>query len=354
MARRWKQAPPGSHWGEFGDDDQRGRMNLVTPAKVLQGMAEVREGRTFCLSLPLDVPGGRALNPRRRPPERFAVLRDGKSAGQQGFCWSYTEEDPDLTDVVNDDVVLLGLQYSTQWDSLAHVGARFDADGDGVPEAVFYNGYRAGTDIRPGTEDPQATQDFARFPGPQADALGIERLAEHGAQGRGVMIDLAHHVGRVRTAVGHGPLKPNLDPGRVGVHEGDMVCLHTGFADTLLAMNRQPDVKHLHDTGSGLDGRDSKLLNWIVDVRLACLIADNPAVELVVPKLLTPTPLRQPRLPLHEHCLFKNGIHLGELWYLTELARWLRTHGRHRFLLTAPPLRLPGAVGSPATPIATV
>ncbi|MBM4270444.1 MAG: hypothetical protein FJ144_28200 [Deltaproteobacteria bacterium] len=27
---------------------------------------------------------------------------------------------------------------------------------------------------------------------------------------------------------------------------------------------------------------------------------------------------------------------------------------RSRFLLTAPPLRLPGAVGSPATPIATV
>lgn len=62
----------------------------------------------------------------------------------------------------------------------------------------------------------------------------------------------------------------------------------------------------------------------------------------------------RPRLPLHEHCLFKNGIHLGELWYLTELARWLRSQGRSRFLLTAPPLRLPGAVGSPATPIATV
>ena len=79
-----------------------------------------------------------------------------------------------------------------------------------------------------------------------------------------------------------------------------------------------------------------------------------PAVELVVPKLQTPTPMRRPRLPLHEHCLFKNGIPLGELWYLTELASWLRAHRRTRFLLTAPPLRLPGAVGSPATPIATV
>lgn len=114
MALRWKQAPPRSTWGEFGPDDQLGRMNLVTPAKVLQGLAEVHEGRTFCLSLPLDVPGGNAMNPRRQPPQRFAVLRDGKSAGQQGFCWAYASEDPDLTDVVNDDVVLMSLQYSTQ------------------------------------------------------------------------------------------------------------------------------------------------------------------------------------------------------------------------------------------------
>ncbi len=354
MARRWVQAPPGSHWGEFGPDDQRGRMNLVTPQKVLQGIAEVRQGRTFCLSLPLDVPGGQLMNPRRIAPRRYAVTRDGKSAGQQGFCWSYASEDPDLTDVVNDDLVLMSLQYSTQWDSLAHVGSRFDADGDGVDEAVFYNGFRAGVDIRAGTEDTDARESQTRFAEPTAAALGIERLAEHGVQGRGVLIDLAHHLGRRRQAVGYDTLMRILQADRIEVESGDMLCLHTGFADTLLAMNRAPDLATLHETGSGLDGWDSKLLNWIVDVRLACLIADNPAVELVVPKVLQPQPLRQPRLPLHEHCLFKNGIHLGELWYLTELAQWLRAQGRSRFLLTAPPLRLPGAVGSPLTPIATV
>ncbi|MEK8028591.1 cyclase family protein [Pseudaquabacterium rugosum] len=357
MAQRWTHAPEGSHWGEFGPDDQLGRMNLVTPAKVRQGVAEVREGLTFVLSLPLDVPGGRAMNPRRIPPQRYAVIRDGQSAGQQGFCWSYQSEDADLTDVVNDDVVRLSLQYSTQWDSLAHMGSRFDADGDGVAEAVFYNGFRAGEEIRPGVEDASAEargEPHARYPGPEAGALGIERLAEHGAQGRGVLVDLEHHLGRTRQAVGYDTLMRILEADGVVVEEGDMVCLHTGFADTLLAMDRQPDVAHLHATGSGLDGWDSKLLNWITDVRLSCLIADNPAVELVVPKLTQPQALRQPRLPLHEHCLFKNGIHLGELWLLTPLARWLRAHARSRFLLTAPPLRLPGAVGSPATPIATV
>lgn len=354
MAQRWVHAPPGSHWGEFGADDQRGRMNLVTPEKVLQGIAEVRLGRTFCLSLPLDVPGGQTLNPRRIAPRRYAVTRNGKSAGQQGFCWSYASEDPDLTDVVNDDVVLMSLQYSTQWDSLAHVGSRFDADGDGVDEAVFYNGFRAGVDLHPATEDTSAREPHARYPEPAATVLGIERMAEHGVQGRGVLIDLAHHLGRQRKAVGYDALMRILQADGIEIETGDMVCLHTGFADTLLAMNRSPDLARLHDTGSGLDGWDGKLLNWIVDSRLACLIADNPAVELVVPKLLQARPLRQPRLPLHEHCLFKNGIHLGELWYLTELAAWLRAERRCRFLLTAPPLRLPGAVGSPATPIATV
>jgi hypothetical protein len=57
---------------------------------------------------------------------------------------------------------------------------------------------------------------------------------------------------------------------------------------------------------------------------------------------------------LHNHCLFKLGLNLGELWYFAELAQWLRANKRSTFLLTAPPLRLPGAVGSPATPVATV
>jgi kynurenine formamidase len=330
-------------------------MNLVTPHKVRQGIQEAREGKTFCLSLPLDVPGGRTLNARRMPPRLYGTLRDGRSAGVQGFCWSYASEDPGLTDVVCDEVMLMNTQYSTQWDSLAHIGSRFDADGDGVAEAVFYNGFRAGDDIRPGSTDAQAHDDWAKYPDPDANALGVANLAQHGVQGRGVMIDLAHHLGRRREAVGYDALMRLLERDGVEIDAGDMVCVHTGYADTLLAMNRQPDLARLHDTGSGLDGHDTKLLNWISDVRLACLIADNPAVELVsAPTLSTPTPLRRPRLPLHEHCLFKHGIHLGELWWLTPLASWLREAGRSRFLLTAPPLRLPGAAGSPVTPIATV
>ncbi len=81
-------------------------------------------------------------------------------------------------------------------------------------------------------------------------------------------------------------------------------------------------------------------------------MADNYAVEGLVGKDRNPG--RHSFLPIHHLCLFRLGVPLGEMWYLHELASWLREHGRSRFLLTAPPLRLPGAVGSPLTPVATV
>jgi hypothetical protein len=55
---RWTRRPQGSNWGDFGPDDQRGRMNLITDARRLAAIREVREGKVFVLSLPLDFPGG--------------------------------------------------------------------------------------------------------------------------------------------------------------------------------------------------------------------------------------------------------------------------------------------------------
>ena len=141
--KRWKHRPEGSTWGDWGDDDQLGRLNLITPKKVLEGVAEVKEGRSFCLSLPLDLPGGNVLNARRLPP----VLSPTGDENGWRFNFLTSTLNPLFVDSVSDDRVILTLQYSTQWDTLAHVGGLFDADGDGVPEQLYYNGYKAGTDI---------------------------------------------------------------------------------------------------------------------------------------------------------------------------------------------------------------
>ena len=338
---RWKNRPDGSNWGDFGPDDELGRLNLLTPEKVLQGVAEVRDGRSFCLSLPLDFPGGNALNCFRHPPRRFTSGR----AGKVNYNFPLHQVNPDFTDVVSDDAVLLYTQYSTQWDALAHVGGMFDADGDGQAEPLYYNGWRAGVDVL----GPEGHEDALE--GVRAERLGIEKMAETAVSGRAVLIDLEKHVGRERVLVGYEQLQQIMQADGVKVEPGDMVCLYTGFADVILEMNREPDAHTLENSCAVLDGRDPALLQWVTGSGLSVLIADNYAVEAY--------PAREgsgccAALPLHEHCLFKLGIHLGELWYLTELALHLRAAGRNRFMLTAPPLRLPGAVGSPVSPVALV
>jgi hypothetical protein len=349
---RWKRRPAGSTWGDFGPNDQLGRLNLVTPEKVLQGIAEVKAGKTFCLSLPLDYPGGSVINPRRRPPVLKPNLREGSPImGLPLRCY-----DPTALDVVSDDVVELTLQYSTQWDSLAHVGQYFDADGDGIPEDCFYNGYKAGSDIvGPVVYDAKGNA----APNPAATVqplgaryLGVENMAVSCVQGRAVMIDLLAHFGRSGKVVGYEDLMMVLDKDKVVVEQGDFVCIRTGFAEVLLEMKKQPDPKVLFATTSALDGRDERLQQWVTDSGAVALLADNYAVEAAPARPCLDDHCAT--LPLHAHCLFKLGCYLGEMWYHTELADWLRANGRSRFLLTAPPLRLPGAVGSPATPVATV
>lgn len=344
---RWIRRPEGANWGDFGSEDQLGRLNWLTPEKVHQGIAEVKEGKTFCLSLPLDFPGGSVLNPRRFAPRLAPTLRNGKP----NLNFPLRLENPAHADIVSDDSVLLCTQYSTQWDSFAHIGQLFDADGDGKPEMVYYNGFRAGIDvIGPVDYRGEAEQPCAEPGG--AHCLGIENFAVACLQGRAVMIDLLRAFGPGRTVVGGAAMRDAVQRQGITIERGDMVCLRTGFADVLLQMNREPDGAILDASGAVLDGRDPDLLQWISDSGLVALIADNYAVE-----GLPARPSTQPchaSLPLHEHCLFKLGIPLGELWHLSPLADWLNAHDRHRFLLTAPPLRLPGAVGSPVTPIATV
>ncbi|HWE56975.1 MAG TPA: cyclase family protein, partial [Acidimicrobiales bacterium] len=332
--------------------DELGRINLITPEKVRQGAREVGAGISFCLSLPLDFPGGTALNQRRHPPVISPTEdMDGEAGTFYNVRMSDMKDwgDPKYVDVWADDVVTLSLQYSTQWDSLAHVGAEFDADGDGVDEAVYYNGYRAGTDLvgpQPDARgDGSASRAFAHH-------LGLEHMAFHGVQGRGVLIDLAHHLGDDWKPVDLSTLRQIMAADGVVVEPGDILLLHTGFATRILEWDRRPDPRQLFTTCSYLDAKDGALLDWIAESGISALVADNYAVEGLLGK--DRDPARHSFLPIHHLCLFKLGVPLGEMWYLHELAGWLRRNGRSRFLLTAPPLRLPGIVGSPVTPIATV
>jgi len=330
---RWLKRPEGSNWGAFGEDDQIGRMNLVSPERRRQAIAEAREGHAFLLGLPLDYPKGQIFVGRNAPRLEATTAADGRVM----YDWTVSGG---RTDVVNDDRVVMDLQYSSQWDGLSHYGAAFDADDDGVAEHVFYNGYRADTHFQ------QPGDGIA----PAALALGIENLARTCVQGRGVLVDVRQFGVGPGALVGYDALMAAIQAQGATVAEGDFLCLYTGYADLLLRDGAEVDRAALAAC-PGLDGSDRALLEWIDRSGLVAICADNPMVEKVDG---VQSCKGAPMLPLHEHCLVKLGIHLGELWWFGGIALWLAANRRAHFLLTAPPLNLPGAVGSPATPVGTV
>lgn len=345
LDQRWSKRPDGSNWGDFGPDDQIGRLNLVTPEHRRAAALEVREGLAFCLSLPLDCPRV-PTHPRRKPPR----IDYTQSGGRPVMNFPYGLNHPGMRETVNDDEATLSLQYSSQWDALSHMGYMLDGPDGAKPQITYYNGFRADEHIRGPVDYLNGHE--ARTEPYGAMALGIETIAETGMQTRGVMIDLFAHVGLEWVAVGYDQLMRIIDADGVEVETGDVVCLRTGFDRALLA--QYADLHHPFDPArcSGLDGFDDRLLNWIDDSGLVALVSDNESVELM-PDFRRQTVLGI-RIPLHHLCLFKLGIPLGELFLLSDLADWLRAAGRNRFLFTAPPLRLPGAVGSPVTGVGTV
>jgi DNA-binding IclR family transcriptional regulator len=263
------------------------------------------------------------------------VLRPTLRNGKPNLNYRLVGDNPRHSDVISDDLVLMHLQYSARSGTASRTWASCStptatacpsratttATGRRWTSSVRWTAADAGVPPAGGTWKSTS----------RAKALGIERMAERCVQGRGVMIDLHAHCRRC--GAGGGPRPADGHPGRRrrdGGKTGDMVCLHTGFAQALVEMKGQPDAHRLEHTGAVLDGRDPKLLQWITDSGLSVLIADNYAVE-AHPASSQPDDACCATLPLHEHCLFKLGIHLGEIWHLTPLAQWLRANGRHRF-----------------------
>jgi len=332
QAQRYVRRPDGSNWGDFGNDDQLGTLNHLDVQARLAAVAEIRTGISFSLSLPLTVPRAPVLKPRRKGP----VIQPAEKNGAPVYRYPLDLDVPGATDVISDDRVTLSPQYSTQWDALGHVGSMYDAHGTGQPQPTGYNGFAVS---EPTAEGFTGTRD-----------LSIEPMARHGIQGRGVMVDLRAHFGDAQRKVSHRELMDVMRADGVEVQPGDVLCLHTGLADLALTLG-DDEQERLKTSCCVLDGADADLLAWIKDSRIAAIAADNHAVELRNHHLDTG---KGALLPLHEQCLFKLGLPLGELWHLTPLAQWLRQHGRHAFFLTAAPMFVPGLVGAPVNPIATV
>ena len=100
--------------------------NSIPTTASVAALAAVSEKAMASARMPAQITA--AVNARRHPPRLIANKRDGMPY----IAYPLARENPQFVDVICDDVVEMTLQYSTQWDSLAHIGQLFDADGDGT------------------------------------------------------------------------------------------------------------------------------------------------------------------------------------------------------------------------------
>ncbi|GAA2877335.1 cyclase [Actinoplanes cyaneus] len=301
-----------SNWGRWGADDVRGTMNFLTPAHRAHAASLVRRGVSFSLSQSFDA-NGPQKGWRRRTNPVHTMLDTGTDAvtGVQGFPHGLGGAD---------DVIAMPLQCSTQWDGLGHI---FD-------HGHAWNG-------RPAEKVVTSLGD---------GVTGIETVASVIA-GRGVLLDVGRALGvdgelpdgfaiteehLVETIARQGATS--------AVGQGDIVLVRTG---QLTRARRNGWGEY---AGGPAPGLSFTTADWLHRTEIAAIATDTWGFE------VRPNEFDEAFQPLHQVAIPHIGLFLGEMWDPDELAADCAADGVYEFWLTAAPLPITGAVGSPVNPIA--
>ncbi|WP_062466639.1 cyclase family protein [Demequina maris] len=302
-----------SNWGRWGADDAVGTLNLIDDAARARAATLVRTGASISLSLPFDM-NGPQRGWRRRTNPVHTMLDTGTDAerGSQGFPHGIGGAD---------DVIAMPLQCSTQWDGLGHI---FD-------HGLAWNGRRAGDVV---TSDGDLV-------------TGIEHAASL-VTGRGVLLDLGRHL-RPDTGDledGYAITAEDLDcciaaQGPTSeVATGDIVLVRTG---QLTRAKREGWGEY---AGGPAPGLSFTTATWMRARDIAAIATDTWGFE------VRPNEFDNAFQPLHQVAIPHLGLSIGEMWDLDALAEACAASSCFDFLLTAAPLPITGAVGSPVNPIA--
>ena len=302
------------NWGRWGEDDVLGTLNFIDAAKRVEAAALVQDGAVISLAQAFDT-NGPQKGWRRRTNPVHTMTDTGTDAerGNQGFPHGIGGAD---------DVIAMPLQCSTQWDGLGHI---FD-------HGNAWNGRRAGDVV---TSDGDLV-------------TGIEHAASV-IVSRGVLIDVGRHLApdTGELADGYAITVADIEAtiaaqgasSRVG--RGDIVLVRTGQ----YARTRRDGWGEY--AGGPAPGLSLTTAGWLHRTEIAAIATDTWGFE-VRPNEFDGAAFQ----PLHQVVIPNMGLTIGEMWNLDALADACAARGRWDFLLSAAPLPITGAVGSPINPVA--
>ena len=298
-----------SNWGRWGNDDVLGTMNFLTDDLRRDAARLVRTGTSYSLSQSFDMDGPqRGWRRRTNPVHTMLDTGTDAVAGVQGFPHGLGGAD---------DVIAMPLQCSTQWDGLGHI---FD-------HGMAWNG-------RPADQVVTSLGD---------GVTGIETVADVIA-GRGVLLDVGRVIGGGELPDGFAITSDHLEATIAAqgspVRRGDIVIVRTGC---LTRARREGWGDY---AGGDSPGLSFSAADWLHRTEIAAIATDTWGFE------VRPNEFDNAFQPLHQVAIPHIGLFLGEMWDPDALAEACAADGVHDFFLTAAPLPITGAVGSPINPIA--
>ena len=280
-----------SNWGRWGENDEMGAANLMTPAKRKEAAALVRSGTT--VSLAHDFLTEPAEDVREPYQLQMQINDEGQNSGDRI------------------EVYFHGISYS-HLDGLCHV---FYQD-------TLYNGHDYRDVV---TDDGCSLMDTTQM--------------KNGLVTKGVLVDMARLKG-----------VPYLEPGTKLYVEDieaweEQAGVRIGSGDALLLRTGRWARREAMGAGGAMSGWDASVMPWMAERDIALLGADS----------VHEAPDTVPGLgfnPIHRFAIVSRGMNLLDNLDLEAAAETAAQLNQWDFMLVIAPLRVPGGTGSPVNPLA--
>lgn len=291
------------NWGRWGEDDDRGTLNYITPEKVKAAAALLKSGRSVSMAIPINKNAG-PDNPN--PALHYMVNTHDINigSGELGLAMDF-----------------LGIQFHgdchTHIDALCHVSYK----------GLLYNGKPVTSVTVRGAE----TYDITTY------APGIV--------GRGVLIDVPRYRGVKWLEPGVSVTREEIEAVEqaegVQLQEGDIMVFRTGHHCRRLDLGAwDPGY-----TGQGRAGLDPYSLVLLHERGVSVFLPDGDG-EVV------PSNVEGIQYPIHPLQITAMGMVCADSLQLEDLAKACDEEGRFEFMVVLAPSPLPGGTGSLINPIA--
>ena len=284
-----------SNWGRWGQDDERGTLNLLTDEKRRAAAQLVEDGVSVSMALELN------------------TQRDAVNANP----FEHTLSTSTFT-----GHAVAGDVYRVQYHGFAHSHV------DGLPHFAhngqLYNGFPVS-----GLQETGA------------DKLGIHN-AGNGIVARGVLVDMARHKGveylEPGTAITVTDLEEWEQATGIRVGSGDVLLIRTGRWEAVRQIGQWNFVQRAA-------GAHASVARWRKERDVAVIGSDGVSDVM-------PSGLEGMANPLHELVIVGLGMPILDNLDLDAVAREATMRERWEFMFVGAPLRVRGGTGSPLNPLA--